>query len=115
MPSVSYDRPVTAKLVVQLANGETFEPTAEDLAKFGLVRRLDAYMAFNDHLAKVLIQAGLLDREKDTTEARVNPLRYIAEVAINYADLLAHPDMERVNARIVAIEKTLRQHLPEED
>lgn len=109
----SYDQPVEATLQVALANGKTWEATAEDMKRFGYVSRSDAYLAFDDHLRDLLHGAGLIRR--DVTDARINPIRYIAEVAINYPDLLAHRDMEEVNARIVEIERHLQATLPEED
>ncbi len=82
------------------------------MRRFGYVHRNDAYMAFNDHLHTVLTDAGLVGR--DLTDAWLNPVRYIAEVAINYPELLTHRDMAEVNARIVEIERHLQATLPEE-
>lgn len=103
----SYDRPVKATLLVRLDNGEEWEATPEDMAGFGYVDRLNAYGAFDDHLRNLLIREGLIERR--TTEARLNPLRYIAELAICYPDLLAHPDMAENNAEVVAIERALQE------
>lgn len=102
----TYDRPTEATLHVHLANGETWEANPDDLAKFGYVNRLDAYMAFDDHLRDVLHAAGLIERE--ATEARLNPLRYLVELAINLPQLLTHPDMRETDAQVVAIEQALR-------
>ena len=38
----TYDRPVRAKLMVQLDNGESWEATDDDLKNFGLLVSLDA-------------------------------------------------------------------------
>ena len=109
----TYDQPVEATLQVSLANGKTWTATAEDMAKFGYIDRLDAYMAFQKHLTAILSDAGLIQR--DLTDAWVNPIRYIAELAICHPDLLAHRDVASVNARIVEIERHLQATLPEED
>jgi hypothetical protein len=109
----TYDQPVEASLQVKLANGKTWEATAEDMKRFGYVSRSDAYLAFDDHLRELLHGAGLIGRE--VTDAWINPIRYIAEVAINYPELLAHRDMADVNARIVEIERHLQATLLEEE
>jgi hypothetical protein len=108
----TYDRPATATLHVKLENGETWEATPEDLDKFGYVKRLDAYMAFNDHLQEALSSAGLIQR--DLTSAWINPVRYIAELAICHPDLLSHSEVAETDARIVEIERHLQSTLPEE-
>lgn len=109
----SYDQPVEATLQVKLANGKSWDATPEDMKRFGYVSRCDAYMAFDDHLRELLYGAGLIDRE--VTDAWINPVRYVAEVAINYPELLAHRDMADVNARIVEIERHLQATLPEDE
>lgn len=106
--STTYDRPTPATLHVKLKNGETWEATADDLEKFGYVKRLDAYITFSRHLAKVLFDAGLIEREKDLTRTQLNPLRYIAELAICHPALLDHPENAETDAQIVAIERALR-------
>jgi hypothetical protein len=109
----TYDQPVEATLQVKLANGKAWEASAEDMERFGYVKRLDAYMSFQRHLTKVLLDAGLIRRE--LTEARVNPIRYIAELAINCPDLLDHPETAETDAEIVAIERHLQATMPVED
>lgn len=103
---VTYDRPVPAKLlVVRLGNGDEWEAGPDDWSKFGLVRALDAYAAFERHVRTVLTDAGLL--KGDLTKAQINPLRYIVELAINYPELLAHPEMVDTDLDLVAIERAL--------
>ena len=109
----TYDRPVEATLQVKLADGSTWDATPEDLDRFGYVKRLDAYLAFDDHLSQVLKAAGLI--RGDITEARLNPLRYIVELAICHPSLLAHREVADDNARIVEIERHLQATFPEED
>jgi hypothetical protein len=109
MGSVTYERPVEASLVVRLANGEEWKAKPEDLARFGYIQQADAYMAFQRHVTTVLLDAGLVDRE--LTEARINPLRYLVELAVMHPDLLQHPEIGDTNAEIVAIERAL-QSLP---
>lgn len=88
----SYDRPVKASLHVHLENGETWEATPEDLERFGLTRKLDAYMRFNDALSRILRDHDLLSG--DLTDAELNPVRYLAEIAIGHPDLLDHEEHE---------------------
>jgi hypothetical protein len=104
----SYSRPVGAKLYVHLDNGEKFEAKPEDLANFGYVDKLDVYMRFDARLAKVLMDAGLIEREKHITDTKLNVVRHLVEVAINYPDLLDHPEMADEYAQIVEIERALR-------
>lgn len=104
--TTTYDRPIKAALNVVLANGERWEAKPEDLAKFGYVKRADAYAAFDDHLRKVLTDAGAL--EGDLTKSHLNPLRYLVELAINHPHLLAHEEVAEVNAEVVQMERVLR-------
>lgn len=106
----TFDRPVKAALIVRLDNGEEFEPSPDDLRKFGLIRGFDAYHAFDDHVSTVLRDAGAIDRS--IIEAGTNPIRYLAELAINYPDLLTHPETASINRQLVAIERVLTvEHL----
>lgn len=75
----TYDRPVAGKLVVELANGECWDAGPADLAKFGLVRALDAYVLVDEKLCQAL--EGLVD---DIAAAELNPLRYLVEVCLCY-------------------------------
>lgn len=106
----TFDRPVKAALIVRLDNGEEFEPSPDDLRKFGLIRALDAYHAFDDHVSTKLREAGVIDRS--IIEAGTNPVRYLVELAINYPDLLTHPDNASINRQLIAIERVLTvEHL----
>ncbi len=102
----SYDRPTDATLHVRLANGETWEATPEDLDKFGYVKRLDAYMAFDDTIHEALNAAGLVGR--DVTDARINPIRYVVETAVCHPSLLTHPEFRETVADLVEIERRLQ-------
>ncbi len=113
MTGTTYQRPVKATLYVHLDNGEQFEAATEDLANFGYVKRLDAYTAFDDRLRDILHAAGLIRRE--TTESRINVIRHLVEVAINYPNLLDHREMQPEYAEIVRIEQVLREHMPEDE
>ncbi len=104
----TYERPIKATLYVHLDNGDQFEAGPDDLAKFGYVDRLDAYMRIDDRLADTLIAAGLIERRKDIVRAKLNPLRYLAETAVCHPALLDHPEMAGTYAEIVAIEQALR-------
>lgn len=108
----TFNRPVRGTLHVHLANGEKWEATAEDLDNFGLVKRHDAYMTFDDHLRKVLHTAGLIGRE--VTEAHVNPLRYLVEIAICHPHLLAHQELRETDLDIVKLERALAEAAKQE-
>lgn len=111
----TYDRPIEAKLVVRLSNGEEWEATQADLDRFGLVARNDAYMAFNSALTDALTSHGLLDYDADEyrtlTDAEVNPLRYLVETVLCYPDLLDHPEHEGWKS-VADVERRLRRVLP---
>ena len=109
LPEATYDRPVKATLHVHLDNGETFQATAADLAKFGLVDSLDAYMRFDEALGKALRSAGLIGG--DITDAALNPVRYLVETAIRNPELLDHPEHNGWRS-VAAIERVL-QLLPD--
>jgi hypothetical protein len=106
--TATYTEPVKATLRVRLANGREWDATDEDLRKFGLDSRLDCYMRFDDALRKTLHDAGLLGTRGDITDAALNAVRYLAEIAIGHPDLLNHPEHEGWKD-VVAIEKTLQQ------
>jgi hypothetical protein len=107
----SYDRPTKATLIVRLANGEEWEATPEDLAKFRLVTRNDAYMGFRRALENVLTNHGLLDYDsseyREITDAELNPLRYFVETAVCYPDLLDHTEHEAWQS-VANLERRLR-------
>lgn len=112
---VTYDRPQEAKLHVHLENGETFEASKEDLQKFGYVDRYVAYRSFANRLDTILREAGLLDSYDALTSAKLNPLRYLAELAIIMPDLLEHPETAENDEAIVELEKTLRKETPKDE
>lgn len=71
----TYERPVTARLRVVPDIGEPWDATPEDLVRFGLVDRLDAYARFDSWLRSVL---GI----DDSTESALNIIRRAVECAI---------------------------------
>jgi hypothetical protein len=73
----TYDRPVKARLVIKLENGEEWEATQADLDKFKLVGRLDAYSA----VCAALKRCGM------DTDRRHASLRYVIERTLAYVDL----------------------------
>ena len=104
--TATFDRPVPATLHVHLANGEQFEASAEDLARFGLVPRREIYRRFQDHLLGVLQAA---DAQLDgLTATALNPLRYLVELAVSAPDLLTHPETAATDADVVVIERALQ-------
>lgn len=100
-----FSRPVRATLHVHLDNGEEWEAKPEDLAKFNLVDRHDAYMAFDDALRQILRDAGLIDG--DITDAELNMVRYLVELAITSPDLLWHSGNEGWRS-VAEIERALQ-------
>jgi hypothetical protein len=108
----NYQRPVKATLYVHLENGEKFPATAEDLERFDLVNSLDAYMRFDDTLRKILSDAGLLP-DGGLTEAELNPVRYLVEMAVRMPNLLEHPEMQETFDNVVGLERILQEFDPE--
>jgi hypothetical protein len=88
--SPTYDRPQKATLYVRLESGETWEAKPEDLEKFNLVSRHEAYMTFDDAWSKILRRDDLVTG--DITNALLNPVRYLVETAIAHPDLLDHEE-----------------------
>jgi hypothetical protein len=79
---VTFDRPIPAKLIVRLENGDEFEPSKDDFDKFGLVNRLDTYVRFEQLFTEALgIPSGTLT---DDGNEGPNLIRYLAECAIMY-------------------------------
>lgn len=74
--NVTFDRPIAAKLIVRLENGDEFEPTPKDLYKFGLASRADAYFNFTKNLRKVIGEDSRLD------EGDISMLRYFVERSV---------------------------------
>lgn len=112
MPT-TYDEPVEAELYVHLKTGRKWKATPEDLVKFDLDNRHETYWRFDRRLIQILAAAGLIER--DVTEAHINPLRYLAEMATCMPNLLDHPEMAENDAAIVAIERTLRRSVNMDD
>lgn len=110
----TYDMPIPAKLVVHLDSGENWDATPEDLEKFNLVTRHDAYVSFDRTLDKILRAAGLLGENRDLTDAKLNPLRYLVEMAVAHPDMLADPkyaaELQEDWDRVAAIERALQHH-----
>lgn len=99
--TTTFDRPVAAKLIVRLDNGEEWEATPEDLEKFRLVNRNDAYTTVRTALIDILRKHGLLaqpgghsdgEAREELTDTELNPLRYFIETALAYPDLLDLPE-----------------------
>ena len=113
MTDVAYDRPITAELHVHLANGETFKATEDDLAKFGLVNKLDAYTAITGRLTEAL--GDKLDGR--LTSSQLNPVRYLIECALMYPDHFTEfpQDMADLFAQIADIEQRLRDNPARDD
>lgn len=82
--SVTYNRPVTAKLIVRLDNGDEWEIRPEDLDKFGLARKLDLYVRASKMLADGLRLDPDTDLTRDPEHAGANIVRYLIECAIMY-------------------------------
>jgi hypothetical protein len=85
----TYERPHKATLYVHLDNGEVFEAKPEDLEKFNLVSRHEAYMTFDDAWSKILRRDDLVTG--DITNALLNPVRYLVRYLVETA--IAHPNL----------------------
>lgn len=106
--NVTYDRPVNAKLMVVLEDGETWEAKPEDVRKFGYVDYLDAYTTFERTLREQLVAGGVLSERSDLTEAALNPVRYLVELCLCYPHLIAHPENAEFLQELVELERGLQ-------
>lgn len=79
--TVTFDRPVAAKLLVRLETGEEWEASPEDLARFGYGKRLDLYVRAASLLAEGL---GLEHFDELAHHEGPNLVRYVLECAIMY-------------------------------
>lgn len=79
----TYDRPVRAQLIVRLENGDEWEATDDDFAKFGLGNRLKLY----SKTIAVLTEGLGLEPGTDLTRHEPqgpNLVRYLIECALMY-------------------------------
>jgi hypothetical protein len=103
----TYDRPINARLIVRLDNGDEWEADEEDLQKFGFLNGHNAYIRWERHISGLLREAGLLGNG-DITDTEINAFRYITELILCYPeDFLSHADGE-INKEVVDIERNLR-------
>lgn len=86
MRDVSYDRPVTAKLYVHLANGEKFEATATDLVKFGFIDPHAAYRDLSAWITAALERNGV-EKAHDIRETGLCSIHYAVECALLYDEM----------------------------
>lgn len=103
----TYERPVKATLHVHLDNGDSWPATEADLERFRLTDTLDAYIRFDRALDRALRVGGVLSG--DLTNAELNPVRYLAEIAIGHPDLLDHPEHEEEWRAVAELERRLQQ------
>lgn len=78
------DRPVTARLVWALENGENIAVTPESLYKVGYVNAGDVYRDFEGNLSRVFEKMDLLSDGEDLTDCEINVFRHLIEVALFY-------------------------------
>lgn len=108
---VTYDRPIPGKLMVVLENGESWEAGPSDILKFGYVHRLDTYMRFRTKLYWVLQEGGVLPEGADLTDAALNPLRYLVELAVCSPEVLEMEETKQsLFPELVELERTLQSH-----
>lgn len=105
--TTQYERPVTARLVVRLDNGEEWEATPDDLKQFNLTETSEAYSRFERALSALLTSAGLI--RGDVTDAKLNIVRYLAETAIVFPELLELDKRGSEWGKVVEIERTLQE------
>jgi len=103
--NASYDRPVTATLIVRTEHGEEWEASAEDLRKFGAVPADTVYHRFVDWVDQALATAGV---NMSVNESPLNPLRYALECAAYYDHL---PDQETADEVADLVAGALYLHL----
>jgi hypothetical protein len=108
--TAEYQRPMQATLVVQLDSGEEFPATAEDLDRFRLVSRLSAYITVKKSLERALA-TNLNGR--DLTEAQLNPIRHVIEIALLHPEILEDAEMQETFDAVAGIEQILQEYDPE--
>lgn len=114
MADVTYQRPVKATLMVQLADGTSWEAKPEDLSKFGLVETREAYIRFRDSLAQILRDAGLIEAPNELTDCQLNPMRVLVELCLSYGDdemfkdEFNDPENSDTWRKVAEMERTLR-------
>jgi len=109
-PAVTYDRPITAKLIVRLeANGEEWEASEADIARFAEPLLRAAYYRFTDGLSTALLGNGVdLGHKNDIGNTILNPIRNLAETTIYFGwEAVDHLNVGDL-AAIAGIEHALR-------
>lgn len=103
-----YQVPATGTLMVAIEHADGIrEATEADLALMGYVPRGAAYQHARDFITAALEEAGDLLPD-DFTDAQLNPLRYLFELAATNPELLNHVDVgDDLAMDIRAIERAL--------
>ena len=100
----TYERPVPATMIVRLADGEEFEATAEDFAKFGYVDKntvLADFRAFvEDAIASDLLGGSSV----------LNPFWLVLHQALNNLGSLTDGSMGNTKADVQEIDRSLREY-----
>lgn len=108
MTEVTYERPVPAKLIVRLDNGEEFPATLEDLGKFGYVDKntvLADWRAFvEDAIGSDLLSA----------DSELNPLWIVLHQALKNPGSLNDGSMDNTKADVQELDRRLREHAASE-
>lgn len=100
----TYERPVSATMIVRLANGEEFEAKAEDFAKFGYVDR-DAVLAYWRNFVQDAVGADVLGEG-----AVLNPMWHALFVALNNPEQLPGASMDATRAEVKELDRIVREH-----
>lgn len=100
----TYERPVTATMIVRLATGEEFEAKTQDFAKFGYVDKntvLADWRAFvEDATGSNLLSEGSV----------LNPLWLVLHQALHHPGSLSDVSLDDTKADIQAIDRIVREH-----
>lgn len=107
MTEVTYERPVSATLIVRLENGEEFPAKAEDMAKFGYV---DKNQVLADWRAFVQDATGV---DLLGNDSELNPLWIVLHQALNNPASLSDGSMDHTKADINVLHSNLRDARPE--
>lgn len=104
----TYERPVSATMIVRLATGEEFEAKAEDFAKFGYVDR-DAVLADWRAFVEDAIGSDVLHED-----AVLTPFWHALFVTLNSPEQLSDQSMGNTKADVQDLDRIIREHKAKE-
>jgi hypothetical protein len=101
MTEVTYERPVTATLVVRLDNGEEFDAKPEDAGRFGYIGKEALLADFQRFITDAI--------GKHPKESEFAQLWNVLVVAVHNPEVLGHPEpMEPIKAELAHLDSWIK-------